>query len=86
MEVDNDEGLSEEKNSLFNPTSLLELSAKIVAKHCSCHVLEQHEPPLDESLLRKVGLILELQSFHQCHLILLIFNVCLFICSLLIAI
>jgi hypothetical protein len=58
VEVDNDYGLPEDKNSSFNPTSLLDLSAKIVAKYCSSSVLEYHEPPLDESLLRKVGFII----------------------------
>jgi len=53
-EVDIDYSLAIDKNCLLNPSSLLDLSAKVVAKHCSCSVLEHHSPPLDESLLRKV--------------------------------
>lgn len=34
--------------------SLLEMSARSVAKHYSCQHLENHDPPLDESLLKRV--------------------------------
>jgi len=37
-----------------DPLSLLELSTRAVAKHCSCASLEKHSPPLDEGLLRRV--------------------------------
>jgi len=41
--------------SELNPSSLLELSTQAVAKHCSCATLENHSPPLDEGLLRRVS-------------------------------
>lgn len=37
-----------------NVESLLDLAARTVAKTCSCEKLEDHNPPLDEALLRKV--------------------------------
>ena len=37
-----------------NVLSLLELSSRAVARHCSCAALEKHSPPLDEGLLRRV--------------------------------
>jgi len=37
-----------------NPPSLIELSTRAVAKHCSCATLENLSPPLDEGLLRRV--------------------------------
>jgi len=40
-----------------NPLSLLELSSRIVARHCTCASLEKHNPPLDEGLLRRVAII-----------------------------
>ena len=39
----------------YNVLSLLELSSRAVAKHCSCATLEKHSPPLDEGLLRRVA-------------------------------
>lgn len=35
-------------------TSLVDFAAKIVAKHVSCEEIESHDPPLDESMLKKV--------------------------------
>jgi len=42
--------------SELNPQTLLELSSRAVAKHCSCSVLEKQSPPVDEGLLRRVRL------------------------------
>lgn len=36
-------------------TSLVDFAAKIVAKHVSCEEIESHDPPLDESMLKKIA-------------------------------
>jgi hypothetical protein len=36
--------------------SLLELTAQLAGKSCTCEMLEYSNPPLDEALLRKVKL------------------------------
>lgn len=43
------------KGVLQQPQRLLDLASKVVAKNCSCTVLEVQKPPLDEALLQKVG-------------------------------
>lgn len=34
--------------------SLMDLAAKVTAQHYSCESIENHDPPLDEALLKKV--------------------------------
>jgi hypothetical protein len=63
LDMECEDSIYVQRNVLSNPMSLLELSAQAVAKHCSCSVLEQHSPPLDEQLLRKVCISLAMWSF-----------------------
>ena len=46
--------LDEEADAKPCMLSLLELSAKVTAKHVSCEEMEGHDPPLDEVILKKV--------------------------------
>ena len=49
---------SQKEGGVVKP--LLDLCAKAVAKTCTCETLEMHDPPLDEALLRKVCILINL--------------------------
>lgn len=42
------------ETDLSGPLSLLELTTRAVACHCSCATIEEHAAQLDERLLRRV--------------------------------
>ena len=46
--------LNEEPDSKPCVMSLFDLAARVTAKHISCEDMEQHQPPLDEAVLKKV--------------------------------
>jgi len=69
------------RNSERNILSLLELSSRAVAKHCSCASLEKHSPPLDEGLLRRVDICIYTVAFSCLSLSLSDYiNLCLYVC------
>lgn len=47
--------LNEEPDSKPTVMSLFDLAARVTAKHISCEEMEQHQPPLDETMLKRVA-------------------------------
>ena len=46
--------LNEEPEAKPTVMTLFDLAARVTAKHVSCEDMEQHQPPLDEELLKRV--------------------------------
>ncbi len=47
---------------------LIDIAAAVVAKHCSCEQLESSTTPLDEPMLKKVGMIIFPKTSEPCGL------------------